>query len=79
LGIEVSNVHYFAFDGSYGSADNISFIETDKWTMKEFNMVEKTDPEDRRAFAIDIALWVSLGKPKDFWTKSYKVSNKYRT
>jgi hypothetical protein len=70
-------VHYFATDGSYGHADGINLIETDKWVESDWQLIEETPENLRAAFALDIAQWVRLGRPEDFWVGNYTVAPKY--
>jgi hypothetical protein len=72
------DVHYFAVDGSYGHADGINLIETDKWQEAEWDLIATAPDNDRAAFALDIAEFVRLGRPEDFWTSDFKIAPRYR-
>jgi hypothetical protein len=71
------SVHYFAVDGSFGHADGINLIETDKWIESDWQLIEETPEHMRAAFALDIATWVRLGRPEDFWAGDYTIASKY--
>jgi hypothetical protein len=41
-------------------------------------MIDDTPPWDRKAFAQDMAEFVRIGRPKDYWTNEYTVTPKYQ-
>lgn len=72
------SVHYFGQDGQFGHAEGIQIIETDDWTEDDWFMLVETAPSERAAFALDIANWIRLGRPDDYWTIDYHVAAKYK-
>lgn len=71
------DVHYFAVDGSYGHAEGIEIIETEKWTEDDWDLIAETADSERAAFARDITRWIRLGRPSDFFTPTWDVTPKY--
>ena len=71
------DVHYFAKDGSYGHAEGIEIIETEKWTEDDWDLIAETADSARAEFAVDITRWIRLGRPDDYWTMDYNVTSKY--
>ncbi len=74
----MSQTFYFTDDGAFGDASDLVFIEVQNWKTEELEMVDDTPPWDRKAFAQDMARFVSLGRPEDFWTNEYHVAPKYQ-
>jgi hypothetical protein len=74
----MSQVFYFTDDGQFGDATGLEFIEVQNWNTEELEMIDDTPPWDRKAFAQDMARFISLGRPKDFWTDDYHVSENYQ-
>ncbi len=71
-------VFFFTDEGQFGDAKGLVFIEVDGWESSELEMIDDTPPWDRKAFAQDMAEFVRLGRPKDYWTDDYHVSTKYQ-
>ena len=51
---------YFAGDGSYGSAENVVIVDTDKWTAEDWARIEEASDDERADIAREIAThhWV---------------------
>jgi hypothetical protein len=73
-----NNVFYFTDDGQFGDASGLVFIEVNGWESSELEMIDDTPPWDRKAFAQDMAEFVRIGRPKDYWTNEYTVTPKYQ-
>jgi hypothetical protein len=73
-----NNVFYFTDDGKFGDASGLVFIEVENWESSELEMIDDTPPWDRKAFAQDMAEFVRLGRPEDYWTNEYIVAPKYQ-
>jgi hypothetical protein len=73
-----NNVFYFTDDGQFGDASGLVFIEVNGWESSELEMIDDTPPWDRKAFAQDMAEFVRLGRPEDYWTNDYHVAPKYQ-
>ena len=65
----MTQVHYFAEDGSYGDATNLQLIETNNWEQSDFDIIMETNDNYRWKVAKSIAAWVRLNRPDDFFTK----------
>jgi len=52
---EMSNIAYFATDGSFGDALNIELIDVSKWTEEDWNEVQDETDEYRISVARSIA------------------------
>ena len=73
-----SQVFFFTPDGKFGDAEGLVFIETGNWQTEDLVMIDDTPPWDRKAFAQDMARFVELGRPNDFWTEDLHVAPKYQ-
>lgn len=73
-----NNVFYFTDDGQFGDASGLVFIEVNSWESSELEMIDDTPPWDRKEFAQDMAEFVRLGRPEDYWTDDYHVTPKYQ-
>jgi hypothetical protein len=73
-----NSVFYFTDDGKFGDAAGLVFIEVEGWESSELEMIDDTPPWDRKAFAQDMAEFVRLGRPEDYWTNDYHVTPKYQ-
>jgi hypothetical protein len=73
-----NQVFFFSADGQFGDASGLVFIEVNGWEQEDFEMVDSTEPWDRKAFAQDIAEFIRLQRPKDYWNLDMTVSQKYR-
>ena len=47
------SVHYFAKDGSYGHAEGIEIIETEKWTEDDWDLIAETADSAMRSQSLD--------------------------
>lgn len=74
-----NQVFFFTPDGQFGDAEGLVFIEVENWQTGELEMIDDTPPWDRKAFAQDMARFVQLGRPKDYWTDDYHVTPKYQS
>ena len=46
--------HYFASDGNYGSAVDLSIIETSEWTAQDWQRIENASDSERDIVARQI-------------------------
>lgn len=74
-----NQVFFFTPDGQFGDAEGLVFIETANWETGDLEMIADTPPWDRKAFAQDMARFIELGRPDDFWTDDFHVTPKYQT
>jgi hypothetical protein len=73
-----NQVFYFSHDGNFGDASGLIFIEVNDWETEDFEMVDSTEPWDRKAFAEDIAEFIRLKRPRDYWNQDMTVAKKYK-
>jgi len=60
----MTNLSYFATDGSFGDADEIMILDTTDWSELAWAVVEfNGDPSPELAFAVDV--WVKTGETTD--------------
>lgn len=50
----MENMHYFASDGNYGTANNIGIFDTTKWTDEHWQAIEDATDADRLGVAQEI-------------------------
>ena len=74
-----NQVFFFTPDGQFGDAEGLVFIEVKNWETGDLEAIADIPPWDRKAFAQDMARFVELGRPKDFWTDDLHVAPKYQT
>ena len=43
----MKQLHYFAADGNYGSADGLVLVDTSNWTEEQWQMIEDTSDSFR--------------------------------
>ena len=47
-------MHYFAEDGSYGTAECHRVFDTSEWTREDWQKIEECSDGDRLSLAVDI-------------------------
>lgn len=53
--VKEQEVHYFAVDGNYGSADGIVIVETSDWSEDDWQAIEDAGDRDRASVAYALA------------------------
>jgi hypothetical protein len=79
---QTRTVHYFAGDGNYGDAGDISIVETENWTDDDFDLVAGCSDWELPTRARIMAAYVRLNRPADFFTgdiEDMQVSPVYRS